>query len=212
MNSENQAEPRDGTEKGVVEIPPRTGTSFILKRGQYLTVIDPQGKQVSDLLAYNLHDTREVISSGRTIDYASRILLTTGDPLYSNRSNVMLRITSDTCGRHDFLLTPCSKDTFRIIYGDKEPHRGCFGNLAAALKEHNIDEDSIPVAFNCFMNVVLNAETGEFTVETPTSKAGDHIQFVAEMDLIIAMTACSALQSNGGSFKPIHYRISDKRE
>ena len=62
-----------------------------------------------------------MLSAGRTIDYASRIYLTTGDPLYSNRSNVMLDIVEDEVGRHDFLLTPCSKDTFRIIYGDSRP-------------------------------------------------------------------------------------------
>jgi len=27
------------------------------------------------------------------------------------------------------------------------------------------------------------------------------------MDLIIGLTACSALQSNGGSFKPIHWDV-----
>ena len=51
-------------------------------------------------------DIDEVISSGRTIDYASRLFLTTGDPIYSNRSNVLLDIVEDTVGRHDFLLTP----------------------------------------------------------------------------------------------------------
>lgn len=190
-----------------IEIPVRSGTAFILKKGQRLTVIDPRGGQVSDLLAFNSQDHGEVISSGRTLDYASRIYLTTGDPLYSNRSNVMLRIIEDTVGRHDFLLTPCSKETFRIIYGDKEPHRGCFGNLSAALEPHGIRPDQIPVAFNCFMNVPIDGKTGELRVEPPLSKAGDHITFEAEMDLTIGLTACSALQSNGGTFKPIHFRI-----
>ena len=77
------------------EIPPRSGAAFRLAKGQRLKVIDPQGEQVSDLLAFNAEDTGEVISSGRTLDYASKIYLTTGDPLYSNRSNVMLRIVED---------------------------------------------------------------------------------------------------------------------
>ncbi len=191
----------------ILEIPPRSGTAFVLARGQKLTVIDPRGEQVADLLAFNRHDVDEVISSGRTFDYASRIYLTTGDQLFSNRSNVMLRIVEDTVGRHDFLLTPCSKDTFRIIYGDREPHRGCFGNLAEALAPFGIEADRIPVAFNCFMNVPIDSETGVLRVEPPRSKAGDHITFRAEQDLIIGLTACSALQSNNGSFKPIHYRI-----
>jgi uncharacterized protein len=191
----------------MIEIPPRSGTAFLLNKGQRLKVVDPKGEQVADLLAFNADDVAESISSGRTLDYASRIYLTTGDPLYSNRSNVMLQIVEDDVGRHDFLLTPCSKDTFRIIYGDADPHQGCFGNLAAALSPYGITEDAIPVAFNCFMNVPVNGETGEITVEPPLSKAGDAIVFEAMMNLVIGLTACSALQSNNGSFKPIRYEI-----
>ena len=188
-------------------IPPRSGTAFTLAAGERLTVIDPQGQQVADLLAFNRHDVREAISSGRTLDYASRIYLTTGDALWSNRSNVMLRIVADDVGRHDFLLTPCSKDTFRILYGDDDPHRGCFGNLAAALSPHGIGEDDIPVAFNCFMNVPVDGETGALKVLPPLSRAGDCIVFEAAMDLVIGLTACSAPDSNAGSFKPIAWRI-----
>lgn len=189
------------------EIPPRSGTAFTLAKGEKLRVIDPQGEQVADLLAFVRDDLDEVISSGRTLDYASRIYLTTGDPIYSNRSNVLLRIIADTVGRHDFLLTPCSADTFRIIYGDETPHRGCFGNLAAALEPYGIGPDRIPVAFNVFMNVVVDGETGALRVEAPLSKAGDSVTFEAETDLVIGLTACSALQSNNYAFKPIRYEI-----
>ena len=188
-------------------IPPRSGVAFELAQGQLLTVTDPTGEQVADLLAFRRGDVREVISSGRTLDYASRIYLTTGDRLYSNRSNVLLEIVEDDVGRHDFLLTPCSKDTFRIIYGDTDPHRGCFGNLAAALAPYGVEPDMIPVAFNCFMNVPVDGTTGELRVDPPLSKAGDRIVFRAAEDLIIGLTACSALQSNNGAFKPIDYSI-----
>jgi uncharacterized protein len=191
----------------IQEIAPRSGVAFRLNAGQRLRVIDPEGEQVSDMLAFNAGDTNEVISSGRTLDYASRLYLTTGDPLYSNRSNVMLKIIEDTVGRHDFLLTPCSKDTFRIIYGDTDPHQGCFGNLAEALAPFGIGPDQIPVAFNIFMNVTIDPATTELKVEAPLSKAGDHILFEARQDLIIALTACSALQSNNFAFKPIHYVV-----
>ena len=192
---------------GLVEIPPRSGTAFTLDKGQRLTVIDPCGEQVADLLAFRRDDPDEVISSGRTLDYASRLFLSTGDPIYSNRSRVLLRIVADTVGRHDFLLTPCSADTFRIIYGDAAPHRGCFGNLAAALAPYGIGPDRIPVAFNVFMNVRVDGDTGALTVAPPLSRAGDHTTFEAEDDLIVGLTACSALQSNNNAFKPIHYRI-----
>lgn len=189
------------------EIAPRSGVAFTIDKGQRLTVIDPCGEQVADLLAFSRGDIGEVISSGRTLDYASKIYLTTGDRLYSNRSNVMLEIIEDEVGRHDFLLTPCSKDTFRIIYGDTAPHRGCFGNLAAALAAYGVNEDMIPTAFNVFMNVPVDGTTGELRVAPPLSKAGDRIVFEAQMDLVVGLTACSALQSNNGSFKPIHWQI-----
>ncbi len=189
------------------EIAPRSGVAFTLDRGQRLTVIDPEGEQVADLLAFSRADTAEVISSGRTLDYASRLFLTIGDAIYSNRSRVLLRIVADTVGRHDFLLTPCSADTFRIIYGDAAPHRGCFGNLAAALAPHGIGPDQIPVAFNVFMNVRVDGETGALTVAAPLSRPGDFATFEAEDDLIVGLTACSALQSNNYAFKPIRYRV-----
>jgi uncharacterized protein YcgI (DUF1989 family) len=194
---------------GVIEIPPRSGTAFRLPAEKILTVIDPKGMQVADLLAFNARDLDEVISSGRTLDYAETIRLTTGHMLYSNRSNVMLEIVEDMVGLHDFLLTPCSRDTFLHFYPNEPVHRGCFGNLAAALEPYGVAPDRIPVAFNCFMNVPINGETGKLSVEPPKSKAGDYIRFRAQMDLVIGLTACSALTSNGGSFKPIQYRIED---
>ncbi|WP_277981576.1 urea carboxylase-associated family protein [Sphingomonas phyllosphaerae] len=195
-----------------IEIAPRSGTAFRLLAGQRLTVIDPRGVQVADLLAYNAEDVREVISSGRTFDYAETIRLTAGHLLYSNRSRPMLAIVEDTVGQHDFLLTPCSYDTFHHFYPELPPHRGCFGNLAEALAPYGVTEDMIPVAFNCFMNVPVDGATGKLEVLPPTSRAGDHLTLEAQIDLIIGLTACSAPASNGGSFKPIHYRVEGAAE
>ncbi|NID05842.1 urea carboxylase-associated family protein [Luteibacter jiangsuensis] len=188
-------------------IPPQSGTAFTLKAGQRLTVIDPEGQQVSDLVAFNAEDTDEWLSSGRTLDYASKFLLSTGDILYSNRSSPMLTIERDDVGRHDFLLAPCSKEMFAKLYGHTEPHRGCFGNLAAALEPYGIAPDRIPTAFNVFMNVQVNGTNGQLSVEPPLSKAGDSTVFLAQMDLVVALTACSAGQSNNFRFKPIQYRV-----
>lgn len=189
-------------------IPPRSGVAFRLNRGQILTVTDIEGVQVADLLAYNSVDVREVISSGRTVDYAETIRLTVGSILYSNRSRPMLSIVEDSVGIHDFLLTPCSEATFRHFYPDQPVHRGCFGNLADALAPYGIEPDMIPIAFNVFMNVPVGID-GRIRVEPPVSRAGDFIRFRAEMPLVIGLTACSAYSSNGGSFKPIGFSIAD---
>lgn len=190
-------------------IPPRSAVSFILKKGQYLTITDIQGEQVSDLICYYQHNTKEYLSSGRTVDYAETLFLTKGHSFYSNRSNIMFTMSRDDVGRHDFLLTPCSKDTFRIIYGHELPHQGCFGNLCNALEPYGIMPDEIPITFNVFMHTDVNGQTGRIKVLPPKSKAGDSITIKAEMDLIVGLTACSAEQSNNGSFKPIGYMVGN---
>jgi uncharacterized protein YcgI (DUF1989 family) len=191
----------------IYEIPPRSAAAFRLSTGQRLKIIDPLGEQVADLMASFAGDPAEIISSGRTFDYSDKIFLTAGDILYSNRSRPMLTILEDKVGRHDFLLTPCSKDTFRIIYGDRDPHQGCFGNLAAALAPYGIAPDHIPTCFNVFMNVDVDGRTGRIEVKPPLSKAGDYIVVRAELDLIVGLTACSALKTNNHACKPIHYQI-----
>ena len=188
-------------------IPPQSGVAFLLKKKQRLTVIDIEGEQVSDFICYNLNDKLEYLSSGRTIDYAETIYLTKGHKFYSNRSSVMFTMIEDTVGKHDILLTPCSAEMFKIIYGHKQPHRGCFGNLREALKDFGILPDNIPTCFNIFMNVPVDGTTGKVSVLPPLSKAGDHVVIEASMDLVVGMTSCSAGLSNNFTFKPIGYTI-----
>lgn len=188
------------------KIPPRSGTAFHLKKGQRLKVIDPQGEQVSDLFCFMKSNHEEYLSSGRTFDYLSKIFVTKGDKLYSSNSRPMLSIEEDTVGRHDFLLTPCSKDTFKIIYKDEHPHPGCQGNLLKGFENFGIHRESLPATLNIFMYVSVD-ERGKLEVLPPKSKAGDFIIFKALEDLVVGLTACSALDSNNGSFKPIHFEL-----
>lgn len=187
-------------------IQPQTGTAFELRTGQSLRVIDLEGEQVADLIAFARADQSEWLSSGRSIDYANSIYLTTGNILYSNRSRGMLTIVVDDVGRHDFLLTPCSRETFEIIYRTTDYHASCFENLSKHLAPFRIPPDSIPTTFNVFMNVEI-APDGKLSILPPRSKAGDSIVFRAEMDLIVGLTACSAEMSNNYKFKPIGYEI-----
>ena len=119
----------------------------------------------------------------------------------------MFKMVEDTVGRHDFLLTPCSAEMFRIIYGHDQPHQGCFGNLRNALEKFGIQPDQIPTCFNIFMNVSVNGDTGKISVLPPKSRSGDYVILNAKMDLIVGITACSAGMSNNFSYKPIGYHV-----
>ena len=186
---------------------PQTGTALELNRGQTLRVIDIEGEQVADLTAFNRDDNAEWLSSGRSIDYANTVYLTTGHTLYSNRSRPMFTILADDVGRHDFLLTPCSRETFEIIYKHQGHHPSCLENLVTALARFGIKSDAIPTTLNLFMNVPVAAD-GSIQVLPPLSKAGDSIHLRAEMDLLVGLTACSAEMSNNYKFKPIGYEIA----
>lgn len=187
-------------------IAPQSGTAFRISAGQRLRVTDTQGEQVSDLVSFAVDDVREWLSSGRTIDYANTIYLTTGHTLYSNRSRPMFTIEEDTVGRHDFLLTPCSPETFSIIYGHQGHHPSCFENLWRSLARFAIAPDTIPTTFNIFMNVEVGPK-GDLEIKAPRSRAGDHVLLRAEMDMFVGLTACSAEKSNNHSFKPIDFEV-----
>ena len=133
-------------------VPAAGGAGLRLARGEHLRIIDLEGGQTGDLMAFS-RDGRERLSNGRTFDYGGKIYVSTGDVLWSDRSNPMLTIVEDQVGRHDFLYSPCSLEMYRIQYGVTGYHANCHDNLLSALRELGIEPDSLPTAFNFFMNV-----------------------------------------------------------
>jgi len=190
----------------VVRIPPQSGRAFKIARGQVLRVTDPFGQQVADLFAFKDGESSCSLSSGRTLDYAGKIYMTTGNELYSNDSRSMFTIVADTVGRHDFLLTPCSQKMFEILYQHQGHHPSCLENLSVSLASFGIEPHQISTTFNIFMNVAVDSEGG-VSVKVPVSSAGDFIELRANMDMVCGLTSCSAENSNNGSFKPIDYQV-----
>jgi len=192
----------------VNRLDPQTGAGFKLQQGDELLVVDPLGGQVSDLFAVSADDIEEWLSSGRSIDYANRVFLTTGDVLYSNRSRPMFTIVEDSCGRHDFTLTPCSQQTFDLLYPEfgGAKHPSCLDNLHEGLGRFGVVKDRIGTSLNIFMNVWTDPD-GTLHIDPPSSKPGDRFRLRAEQDLFVGLTACSAEKSNGGRCKPIDYEL-----
>jgi uncharacterized protein YcgI (DUF1989 family) len=186
-------------------VPAAHGAGLRLARGEQLRVIDPEGGQTGDLVAFS-RDGRQRLSNGRTFDYGGKIYVSTGDVLWSDRSNPMLTIVADQVGRHDFLYSACSLDMYRIQYG-MTGHANCTDNLCAALRELGIEPDPLPTPLNLFMNVEVGAG-GRLVFAPPRSRAGDSVVLRAEMDLAIALSSCPASTCNGGApAKPLAFEI-----
>jgi uncharacterized protein len=181
-------------------IPPQGGIAFELKKNEKLKVIDTEGGQVADLLAFSLKDHSERLSTGVTIDNNSSINIKVGDYLYSNKYNRMLRLLEDKVGAHDLLHPPCSPEMYSLQYEITECQVSCYTNFVNVLKDYGIDESFIVTPFNIFMNTIVY-EDGQVEVEEPLSEPGDYIVLEAEMDLIVAVTACSVEASACNSFK-----------
>jgi uncharacterized protein len=88
-------------------IAPGGGGGLKLARGEHLRLIDIEGGQTGDLMAFS-QDGSERLSNGRSFDYNGKLRLSVGDVLWSDRSNQMLTIVADDVGRHDFLYASCS--------------------------------------------------------------------------------------------------------
>ena len=187
-------------------VPAAGGAGLRLKRGEQLRIIDPEGGQTGDLIAFS-QDGRERLSNGRTFDYGGKIYVSTGDVLWSDRSNPMMTILADQVGRHDFLYSACSREMYRIQYKVIGDHANCTDNLCSALRELGIEPDPLPTPFNLFMNVDVMAG-GHLVFSPPKSHAGDSIVLRAEMDLAIALSSCPASSCNGGAPpKPLAFEI-----
>lgn len=193
------------------KISPQTGLGFEMKRGQLLKVTDPLGEQVSDLYCFSKENPTDALSSGRSIDTCDTVYFTRGHILYSQSGKAMLEILEDTCGRHDFLVTPCSQQMFEMISGKPDYHPSCLENLEKAFRKFPVSPHQIGTSFNIFMNVPIGPN-GKISVQPPTSKPGDYVIFEAKMDLIVALTACSDEGTNNGSCKPIEFEILESND
>jgi uncharacterized protein YcgI (DUF1989 family) len=188
-------------------IAPQSGLAFRLNQGQILRVTDVEGGQVSDLFAFAMEDLAESLSAGHTIDYNSKVFLSMGDTLYSNRSSAMFTIVADKVGGHTMLYAPCSQVMFEKTYGTTDPHPNCLDNLADNLEPYGVSAAQITIPLNIFMNIELSSQ-GDISIRPPESKAGDYIALRAEMDLIVGLTACSAGICNNFTWTPIDVEIS----
>jgi uncharacterized protein len=184
-----------------------SGAAVEVKKGQRLRIA---GKSIVDFVAFNLHDLTERFDQARTKTNQVKIFISTGDILYSKRNNPMLIIVEDTFkeGRHDLQKGMCSRKRFEMVAqgGSKRvfaegvdinpkkaeeiPDHGCWENLSEAVKPWNISPDDVPSPFNIFQCMRIDPESGIMSDTLIRPKDEAHVDFRAEMDCLVAVSAC----------------------
>jgi len=191
-------------------IPARRGKSFKVRKGHIIRVTDVEGCQVGDFIAFNAHMISEHFRTSHTRVLNNKIYLSTGNKLYSNLCNPMFTIVQDTVGKHDVIRAICSEPSYRVRFNYPD-HDNCVDNLTQSLKEIGVEASFIPDPFNIFQNVDLDS-CGNFLVKEPKSKAGDYIELKAEMDCIVAISACpqDLIPINAGNPTPLKISILEE--
>lgn len=188
-------------------LPPRGHIAREIARGQVLRIVDLEGRQVGDIVAFNRANLAEKFWISNTIRLNGTVFVTKGHVLYSELSRPMFTIVADTCGRHDLLAGSCNAEIDKVRYG-VDAHYGCVENFLKALKPYGIERKDVPMSLNLFMNCPVDA-SGAWTIATPVSKAGDYIDLRAEMDCVIALSNCpqDLNPCNDGQLKPLQLTV-----
>src|SRR6185312_15409477 len=188
-----------------VIVPPREARAVSVPAGSFFRIVSIEGPQVGDLNLWNAHDLSERFFSGKT-----RALNAThvgkGDRLWSTLPHLrpMATITEDTLGWygfdadgggiHDVIGTRCDPYTHRLLSGG-DYHHCCHSNLSRALaaaRGIDVREAEVHVhdVLNVFMCTGFTRDTHQYFMKASPVRPGDFIEFFAEIDLLIALSAC----------------------
>ena len=192
----------------VVDIPAMSGRAVRLAAGDTLRVIDVEGLQVADLVAYVADNPIEHFSQGFTRMLNDSVTVGVGDYLYSSLSNPLLQLTHDPVGAHDMYYPPCNTTYYERVLGITDK-TGCREHLTAALTDFGIGFQAVTDPFYVFMNTYIDPD-GHPVIALPKSGAGDYIELRAVTDLIVAVSACAAHigDCNGGNCTPIRLVVN----
>jgi len=196
----------------VVEIPARKGKAARVRKGQRVKVINTLGEQVVDTWAFNAADLKEFMSMEHTRAGILRLIPKIGDALLTNHRRPILTVLEDTSGGiHDTLMAACDRYRYEGL-GAKGHHDNCTDNLAAGMKALGLENPETPSPLNLFMNIPVKTDY-VCSFDPPVSTPGSFITLRAEMDCIVAFSACpqDMLPINGKGMKPTeaHFEILD---
>lgn len=187
------------------------GAGLRLARGERLRIVNTHGSQVVDLFAHNADDLGETLSIQHSRNVWYRLHPRPGDQLWTQHRRPILTLVEDSSpGIHDTLFPCCDARRYNQL-GVAGYHRNCADNWREALAQLGISPPpTVPTAINLFMNVPV-APDGSFRILPPVSRAGDQVTFRAELDCVVALSACpiDMLPLNGPDCRPrdVEYQI-----
>jgi len=193
--------PVPGTVLSESVIPAQEFMALTMRESQILRFVDIEGRQVPDLVCFDLSDPTDELSMGNSLLLNKRRELREGDILYSVDCNPMMTITGYS-NELSYAYGPmCSEQLNRIRYGVPDT-RNCRDNFAMALAETEwkLGPREIPNAFVPFMNVEVDGD-GTLEIREPTSVAGDYYDLRAESDLLVAISNCPQERNPCNGFK-----------
>jgi uncharacterized protein len=191
----------DTTAEVEVLVPAREGRGVRVPRGSLLDIVDVEGEQVGDLVAWSADDPGEYLSPTHTVSCNASILLGEGDQVFSNRRNPVFTILRDDVGRHDIIVPCCDRERYERDFGQPD-HDHCLGNLRQArdLLGESFDPRG-EMAWNVFMHNRLT-DSGEVVTDAAENPPGSTITLRAEMDLVVLLSACPQDLTPCNNFNP----------
>ncbi len=182
-----------------IAVPIRSGQAWTVPAGHVCRIVASHGPQVGDLNIWNRHDPRERLWAARTRQLQGAHV-TTFDRLWSTLPFLrpLVTITADTLsgygvdehgGRiHDLLGTRCDPYVNRMLTGQDFDHH-CHSNLTRAIAPFGLTEFDVHDVLNVFQCTGLNDDDLYFMKACP-ARQGDHLEFFAEIDLLMALSTC----------------------
>jgi uncharacterized protein YcgI (DUF1989 family) len=187
-------------------VPAREGRGITVRAGQLLDLIDVEGQQVGDLVAWLRADPREYMSPAHTVSCNASILLGAGSQVFTNHRNPIFTIVRDDVGKHDLLVPCCDPERFVRDFGCKD-HRSCLRNLEEARdllgKTFDIHSEQ---AWNVFMHNRVTPE-GKVVTDPAAHPAGSTITLRADMDVVALLSACPQDLTPCNAFNPTSMKL-----
>ncbi|MYJ70709.1 MAG: DUF1989 domain-containing protein [Rhodospirillaceae bacterium] len=189
----------------------RTAEAYEVKAGEFIQIIDVQGRECSDFQAFTVAglDKGQEFCLDAT---ATRTFMGNAYPApgllskcYDVNSQAMVEVIRDTCGRHDSFLYACTAK----YYDDMgyPGHVNCTDNFNGALAPFGIAPRRGWMALNFFFNTGFEADQAVF--DNPWSRPGDYVLLQALTDLVCVSSACpdDIDGANGWNPTDIHVRV-----